>query len=311
MRFDILKCYQELKEVEGDNEITMRLGKTGSGKTLVQTEFDVLPLLLDEQEVWCCYFINLDLPNLHYFKPREFDKIKDLRNSTIVFDEIRRSFDPRQYADESEEFRSFVELHRHRHNNIIGNTQDISLVAKTFGIQTHNWSQVAKYERPIWSLLWDKIREKDQIIIQEDFLTYQELKKMANGWEIGEDVALQAEWQKIRFDKIELLHRELNDKKIELAHRYCPKCKSRQGERVLKADTDKVFREVYKDNGELKGYELIEVEYCPKHKNTRLIGKESGIFDTDYEPEVAEENKNIRIVKYQTCEVCGKDHIIK
>jgi len=61
----------------------------------------------------------------------------------------------------------------------------------------------------------------------------------------------------------------------------------------------------------LIGYELKNEEYCPKHKKIRLTAKEAGIFDTDYEPELLDEDANIRIVKYKMCEVCGKDHIVK
>ncbi|MFZ4799300.1 MAG: hypothetical protein ACOYMA_17505 [Bacteroidia bacterium] len=311
MRFDLLNCYKELQEEEGDNEITIRLGKTGSGKTVLQTFENVLPLLLDNQEVYCCYWLNYNGINLHYFKPKEFDKIKDLRNTTIVFDEIRRSFDPRQYGEETEEFRSFVELHRHRHNNIIGNTQDISLVAKTFGIQTHNWSLVAKQPRSIFSLMLDKIMERKRLFIQEDYLTYQELKKMAAGWEIGENVGLDSVWTLFKYEMKDLVRRDLNEIKVELVHKYCPRCKSRQGTQVIKEETLDYFNEIIDNKGELIGYTMKFKEYCPKHKATELIARESGMFDTDYEPATDEKNDNRRAVYYETCKVCGKDHVVK
>jgi len=309
MRFDIINIYHELQEEEGDNEITIRLGKTGSGKTLIQTELDVLPLLLDDQDVWCCYWLNWNKDNYHYFAPRQFDKVKDQRNTSIVFDEIRRSFEPRAYEGETEEFRSFVELHRHRHNNIIGNTQDISLVAKTFSIQTHNWSQVSKSPRNILLRIWDKMTDREKICIEEDYLTYGELKKIANGWELGENVALDAEWHKWKFNKKDLIHHELDEYKVELVHKYCKKCRSRQGEMIKKEDTEKYCDKIKNDKGEITGYRLKEKEFCPKHKKEELIIRESGMFDTDYEPE--KEEKNLKAVYYETCDKCGKEHIAR
>jgi len=304
MRFDFLKIIRELRSELGDNKITIRLGKTGSGKTLLQTELDVLPRLLAGQEVYCCYFINWNGSNLHYFAPRDFEVVKSIRNATIVFDEIRRSFDPRAYELEGEDFRSFVELHRHRHNDIIANTQDISLVAKTIGVQAHNWSQVENVSSSFFSRFFSKVFGSSDLVIREDFLTYQELKRLAVGFELNEDVELKPDWQISRFRISSLLHPELDKYKIELVHRYCPLCRSRQGEQILKEDTSKVC------NVDKKGhFTLKDLEFCPKHKNTPLEIRTSGLFDTDYEPEVLD--SPVKIVKYRVCPSCGKDHIVK
>lgn len=305
MRLDFKKIWQELKEETGDNIISGRLGKTGACKTLRQNEEEVIPMLLDGLEVYCCYFLNYELPNLHYFHPRDFDKVKNLRNSVIVFDEIRRSFDPRGWQMESEELRGFVELHRHRHNDIIFNTQDISLVAKTFGIQTHYWEYLEKIERGKILGMWDKITENEKIRTNISYLSFQQLKKLANGWELGEDVVMETKGEIKKYEIKEILHRELNEIKIELIHRYCPKCKSRQGEQILRKDTEKEAEKI----GEFEWISKKRGIMCPKHKETELIIRESAMFDTDYEPEP---NKEIfRIVKYKTCQACGKDHIIQ
>lgn len=264
------------------NVIRMYLGKTGSGKTVLQTEEWVLPALLAGEEVWCCYWVNWNLPNYHYFAPRDLDKIMNLRNSMIVFDEIRRSLDPRQWESESDEVRSFFELHRHRHNDIIGNTQDVSLVAKTVGVQAHSWVLVDRIEDGFFKRLWRKLTYNEGLTFHKQYLSFQELKKMAAGWELGEEIGINAEFETIKMPFEALLHRELEEYKQEIVHRYCPKCKSRQGEQIKKEDTGKYC--TIKDGK----WVLIEEEYCPKHKDTLLIIKESSMFDTDYEPETVE-----------------------
>jgi len=278
MRFDILNIIKELRESETDTKIIARLGKTGSGKTLRQTEENVLPLLIEGQEVYCCYWLNWNKSNYHYFAPRDFDKVKNLRNSTIVFDETRRSFEPRSWESESEDFRGFVELHRHRHNTIILNTQDLSLISKTFAIQAHQWSQLERVEKPFLLRIIDKIFGIDKILLREDYLTFGELKKMANGWELdtGEDEyrsnKVGGNWRTKRYKPEELIHRELNDTKIELYHYYCPKCASRQGQIIPK---------------EMKWEDIPELK-CPKHKEEQLLIKESGIYDSDYDIPIKE-----------------------
>lgn len=312
MRFDFATIFKELREEEPDNIIIVRLGKTGSGKTLVQTEINVLPLLLDGQSVKCCYWLNWDTekyPNLEYFAPRDFNKIKDSRNCTIVFDEVARSFPARGFDSETSEFWDFVQLHRHRHNTLILNTQDISLVAKTFAVQSHSWSQVERVERSLLLRFFDKVFERNKIVINEDFLTYAELKRMAMGWEQNFDPEIKPDWQTHSFTREQLLHPELDEYKIELVHRYCPRCKSRQGEQIKKADTLLHCNPVFDHKGNLTGYTLKNVEHCPKHINTPLVARLSGMFDTDYEPEP--DGETFKIVRYRVCKECGKDSIFK
>lgn len=312
MRFDFSNILRELREEEADNIIVVRLGKTGSGKTLVQTEINVLPLLLEGQMVRCCYWLNWDTekyPNLEYFSPRDFDKIKFTRNCTIVFDEVARSFPARGYDQETSDFWDFIQLHRHRHNTIIANTQDISLVAKTIGVQAHSWSQCEKVVRSPLLLFFDKVFEHNKIVINEDFLSYGELKRIALGWEQNIDPEIKPDWETHVFTKEQLIHSELDEYKIELVHRYCPRCKSRQGEQIKKADTLKFCNPSFDNKGKLLGYSLKEIEYCPKHKNTSLVVRLSGMFDTDYEPEP--DGQTFKIVRYKVCHECGKDSVVK
>lgn len=314
-----------------DVKIKNILGKTGSGKSLICTEEWTIPALIDGEEVWTCLWINWKGHNWHFFRPRDFNAIKDVRNAVVIFDEYRQSFDPRRYQDETEEVRAFFELHRHRHNDIRGNTQSANLVALTIAQQAHEWSQVERLEPSFLTTLLDRLMGKEYIRIRQDFLTYGELKKMSNGWELGEDVAIDAEWIVKKYDVIKLIHRELNDKKQELIHAYCPKCKMRQGffedvssndvlgndvwgnkvltTQIRAEDTDKYTTlEVTKSQWK---YSWKEPRYCCKsnHSDVLLEVKESGMFDTDYEPIVKEEE--FKIIKMQTCKTCGKDHILK
>lgn len=323
-----------------DVKIKNILGKTGSGKSLLCTEFWTLPALIDGEEVYTCLWINWKLPNWHFFKPRDFNAIKNLRNCVIIFDEYRQSFDPRNYAGESEEVRAFFELHRHRHNDIRGNTQDVSLVAKTIGIQAHEWSQVERLDNTWFENLLDWIRNETNIRIRQDYLTFQELKKMANGWELGEDVAINADWEIHKFDTNYLIHHELDDFKQELIHSYCPKCKMRQGFKTGKKikvkrvneeigkleeiEIDEIKNQIKSEETEqycikiidnyaknLYHYEWIEDHFCCKenHADIPLEIRFSGMFDTDYEPETVEEE--FKIKKYVQCKACGLDHPIR
>jgi len=318
-----------------DAKIKNILGKTGSGKTLITTEEWVIPALLDKEEVWTCFWVNwrgyLDengqlVQNWHYFKPRDFHSIAKLRNAVIIFDEYRQSFDPRRYEDETEEVRAFFELHRHRHNDIRGNTQDVSLVAKTIGIQAHEWSQVEQLPQNWLWRIWDWIKGQKVIRIQRDFLTFQELKKMANGWELGEDVALDAEWVIHKYNVDKLVHRELNDYKQELVYPYCPKCRYRQGwktggktkidgemveeikDQIKREEMKSLVEEIIDKKGRVS-YRLKEDRYCARHQDQLLELKESGMFDTDYEPETHSEEYIVK--KYRECKACGQLHIVK
>jgi len=278
-----------LNEQENSNVIICLLGKTGSGKTLYQTEEYVIPALLEGIDVYCCYWLNWNLPNYHYFSPRDFDEIKNKRNAMIVFDEVAQSFDPRDWEKENSDVRSFFQLHRHRHLDIICNTQDISLVAKTIGIQTHKWLLCEKREHGLLIKIILMLLGFKQKNIRIDLtqMTYQQMKKMAMGWEIGEIYNPEKEdnnYDRIKLPKNMIIHQELNEYKIEIVHKYCPKCKMRQGTIIKKEETD----EICFWNNKEKKWELNKKEYCPKHPHTELEVRESGMYDTDYEPEQKE-----------------------
>jgi len=279
----------------------IRLGLPGSGKSLDQTYAAVLPHLLNDEEVYCCYWLNWNKPNFHYFHPGDFDAIKHERNCVVVFDELAQTFEPRDWEGESGEVRAWFQLHRHNHVDIYANTQDVSLVAKTVGIIADQWIRCSKIEYGwLWALIRKWLGFNNKITILKEYLTFQQLKKMANGWEIGEDVALDIDKEKIKRSIPDILCHDLDDYKIELVHKYCPKCAARQGSQILKEDTEKICEWIDK-----QGWQLKIKEFCPKHKDTELEIRESGLYDTDYIPQKIVKFKTFKAIKL--CPDCGKD----
>lgn len=271
----------------------MRLGLPGSGKTLDQTEQDVLYHLLNGEEVYSCYWLNWNKENLKYFS--EFEEVENLRNCVVVFDEIGQILPAREWEKEGLRVQLFFQLHRHRHIDIIGNTQDVSLVAKTVGIVASEWVLCEKDNKGILNWLIKLLLGVNYIMIRKTSITYQGLKKMANGWELNQTIDNPNKSKRKWYDVKKLNHKELNEFKIELVHRYCPKCAMRQGEQILKADT----LIVCDYNAKNKRYSLKEIEYCPKHHGQELLIRESGIYDTDHEPELKE--KEIRFQPMIPC----------
>lgn len=242
------------------------LGLPGSGKSLYQTETFALTFLLSGVDVYCSYWINWAGDNFHFFST--FEEIKNLRNCVVIFDELAQFFDPRDWEREGQDVRRFFQLHRHRHVDIYFNTQDISLVAKTVGIVADEWILCQKIEPSGLIKFFFKFFGLERLIFRFEYLTYQQLKKMAMGWDLAEEIEINNEWKTVRFDPIKLLHHELDDKKQELIHWYCPLCLQRQYKPIPKGDVPK------------------GVHYCPKHKKTPLEVRETGLYDTDYEPDV-------------------------
>jgi len=263
------------------HKIHGRLGLTGSGKTLDQTERDVLAEILSGVEVWSTYWINLDLPNIHYFS--SFEQIRDLRNCVVVFDEVTDIFDPREWEKEGSEVRRWFRLHRHHHIEIYFNTQDISLVAKTIGTLCHEWLYCKEDADGTLARLWRRFwRRPERVSVRVAEMTYQELKKMAAGWELGEQLEAEGIFKTIQYPHDVLIHHELDDKKRELVHRYCPNCEGRQGEQIVRIDTDK-FTELNEEGVRV----LKQDEFCPRD-GSKLEIRESGVFDTDYDPNIEE-----------------------
>lgn len=276
------------RNLDGDI-FTIRLGLPGEGKTLAQTEQDVLPLLTAGLEVYCNYWINWEGPNFHLFT--DMEEIIYLRNCVVVIDEIATLMDPRDYSSESKALRIFFQQHRHRAVDIVANTQHLSLIPKTALIEVKTFLHCTKS----WSgwLLKSFFPGFPWIVVREEELTPVDLKKMENGSyrvqdENGDDEDEDFTEYSVKnsetfwFNKKALYHRELNDFKIELVHRFCPKCKARQGEQILKDKTyDFAIFDIRKDKYVL--LEGVDLGFCPKHKTQPLEIRESGLYDTRYE----------------------------
>lgn len=276
----------------------MRLGLPGSGKTLDQTEVSVLPHLLAGEQVYCAYWINWKGDNYHFFN--DFEEVENLRNCVIVFDEIGQILPARQWEQEGLKVQMFFQLHRHRHIEIIGNTQDVSLVAKTVGIVANKWYLCEKGGNGFidWLL---KLVGLGSVLVRRTDVSYQGLKKMANGWELQGVIEnfndkSTTKW----YNHKKILHKELEEYKVELVHKHCPKCAMRQGSQILKENT---YKECI-NNPKTGKYELVEPEYCPRHTDTELEVKLSGMYDTDYEPEIKEKD-----IEWVAMTDCPKGHI--
>lgn len=262
----------------------MRLGLPGSGKTLDQTIYDVLPHLIAGEQVYSSYWINWNRPNLTLFQ--EFEEVENLRNCVVVFDEIGQILPARQWELEGLRVQLFFQLHRHRHVDIIGNTQDVSLVSKTVGIVANKWYFIVNKNIPILNF-FASIFNLGHVRFTRTQLTYSALKKMANGWELDGVFPTTNKRDKLKTKWIthkKLLFENLDEYKIELVHKHCSRCKFRQGSQILKHNT---LRECSL-NKKTGIYTLKIPEYCPKHKDELLTIRKTGIYDTDHEPSFPE-----------------------
>jgi len=264
----------------------LRLGLPGSGKTLDQTETDVLPHLLSGVLVKSCYWLNWDLDNLVFFS--KFEDIENDRNCVHVFDEVGQIFPAREFASEGLRVQIYFQLHRHRHIEIIANTQDVSLVAKTVGIVASDWVFCSRTNNLFFDLLRKLFSLSSKVDVFTAHLTWQQLKKMATTWELEQILELDPEinTNHKHYPTSKILHPELDCYKIEIVHKYCPKCAMRQGSQILKENTmDECFYDKKK-----KYYGLRTREFCPLHFDTFLEVRFSGMYDTDYEPQSIDED---------------------
>jgi len=255
------------------------VGLPGSGKTLRTIEERALPALVEGLEVYSNTWINWTGKNLHYYRNEDFEELcPTLRNCVLIMDEIQRVMEPRQWEAESGNIRAFFQLHRHRHVDIYGTAQDISLIAKSALIVVDSWELVEKFE-PAWWMKWimKYIYKSDFIRISSTIMTYGQLKKISNGWEIDDvdelnDLGQSINCTKTNYKITELIHHELDETKEELYHYYCDKSAGRQGEKISK--TSRI--------------DDILIQYCPKHQEEVLSIKESAIYDTEFELDLPE-----------------------
>ena len=275
-----LKLFNINKTITGINCI-IRLGLPGSGKTLDQTFSDVLPHLLNDETVYSTYWLNWNRPNLILFN--EFETVENVRNAVVVFDEIGQILPARQWEQEGLRVQLFFQLHRHRHIDIIANSQDVSLISKTVGIVGSHWYLLENSNTGFIDFLLS-LFNSNLVMLKRYEVSFSRLKKMASGWEIEGLMPHSERKDKVKrkfysYKKIQASY--LDEYKIELVHKYCPKCKMRQGNQILKENTSDQCYYYPKT----KQYKLKIKEYCPKHKTEELILKKSGIYDTDHEPD--------------------------
>jgi len=256
----------------------MRLGLPGSGKTLSQTELIVLPALLDGLEVYVNYWINCNLENYHYFN--QFEEIQNVRNCLVVFDEMCKILDPRDWEKEGSVVRDFFQLHRHRHIDIYGNTQHISFIAKTALAEVDRFYMCDK----MWNGdLFRALFPKFPIVIQETQMTLKEIKLEEAGYIVREEDVEEfavGNSKNYWFRQSKLMHKELDPIKQEFVHWHCSKCNQRQLEQIPANKTEEIAESTK------KGWILrpdVEVPTCPKHKNHFLQLVPSTMYDTDYE----------------------------
>lgn len=251
----------------------IRLGLPGSGKTLTQTELIVLPALLDGLDVYCNYWVNWSGSNYHYFS--EISEVLGVRNCIVVFDEIQTVLDPRDWSKEGSDVRRFFQEHRKRHIDIYGTTQHLSLIAKSALIIVDRFLVCdLLFNSNFWRSL-----HFPYVVVSETDMTLAELRlddKMVlmdyPGDDDGGDMSFSLGSSSLHwFSKKRLLHRDLDDLKVEHFYTFCPLCQARQGDPVpLTFTLDEALK---------------IVGTCPKHKGVPLEVRLSGIYDTDYEVE--------------------------
>lgn len=304
-----LKKLLKIKEERTGAEVILYTGLPGGGKSVMEVLNFALPHLLNGEKVFACLWINWSGDNFKYFPPTEdgFKEIQNERNCCIMFDELAQIWDPRQYNNESREVRAFWQLHRHRHVDACANTQDVSLIAKTVGIVGSTFIQVEKIEES-WVVTWfrDLIGLEKRIGLIKRYMSFKELKKESYGFDLEYSIEERGDKEIIWLKMSDIIRPDLDEYKIETIHRYCKDCCARQGEQIKKEDNEKV---AYWTKTKKNGYwKLINDEYCPKHKNTLLELRLSGMYDTDYEPEV--EKKAYKTKEFKICD-CGFDHLVK
>lgn len=243
------------------------LGLPRAGKTLLMFEDLILDRLLNGEQVYSTTWINWKHPNYHYF--RDFEEVKDVRNAVIFFDEIAQPLDPRNWKDENSGVRAFFQLHGHRHNDIYGTTQDVSLVAKSALIVISEWYLISNATGFL---------SFGSVVVKRERLTLKDLKRPLDASDleefdesndnINDAFCFDGDSKTFYLSKKKLAHPELDDDKICLEIDFCPECGSRQ-------------------IPDSKGN-------CPKHHWIPLIKAKAPMYDTSYDPYLDENDPNLR-----------------
>lgn len=271
------------------------LGKTGAGKTLSTIERDFLPAYLSG--VRCKSNIFINLKGVEFYTDLE-ECVED-RNCFILCDEVGDMIDAYDWRTIPQSIKRMFRFHRKRHLDFVMTAQDISFIAKPFRVLIKTWVFCEEDKSlDIFDNTFLRVRSvrfKYRELIQSDLSGFLKglgsdpledkndvFSKENSSNENLSDINVIVEpfpVKKVSYSFKHLLHRELNEFKIELVHRYCPDCKSRQGEQILNEHTLDICDYVPKT----KKYYLKNDEFCPYHKETLLEVRESGIYDSDFE----------------------------
>jgi len=164
--------------IEG-NRFKMYLGLPGAGKTLGMVEEEVLPHLLNGEQVYSNFWINWKGDNLHFFT--RFDEILHVTNCVVAIDEIGRFLDPRNWEKETGEIRRWFQLHRHNHIDVFGTTQDISLIAKSALIVVDEFIYCEQFLNGWLAKAVMAKLHLNYVCVRYEKMSFSELKAMASG----------------------------------------------------------------------------------------------------------------------------------
>lgn len=261
----------------------MFLGLPGNGKSLTLVEDYVIPSLVQGIQVYCNFWVNWKGDNFHYFS--EFEEISNVTNCMVVIDEIGNILDPRNWESENGDVRRFFIFHRHNSVDIVGNTQDISLIAKTALNQIDRYYMCEKYH--VTELLRRLFGFPKAICLKTHQMTISDIKKLNMPVYSEEDEhqykSLSTDFSWYSFSR--LYHDELNKYKEELVHRFCPICNHRQGTQI-KSDETLTYAvkrlDTKQDLWDLRPG--VDLGNCPKHEKQSLELRKSSMYDSHYQP---------------------------
>lgn len=239
-------------------------GLPGEGKSLIGAQ-RIMEALMSGYIVYSNMWINWDNEKaeklglrgrIYYYK--DFDEILHIKNCLLFCDEIAIPLDSRRWENESPELRKFIMQHRHRHVEILVNTQMPNQVALTVRNVVSLWIECRTIKKNFYG--WRIIRKAQ--VPREEFKS-ESPKALAENI-LGIILNRELEF----FNEKRFLRPELDPIKCELEHDYCPKCRQRQDQR------EKLLPNTHCE--------------CCGHQ---LIKRKSGIYDTDFD--IIVENKKI------------------
>lgn len=199
------------------------LGLPRNGKTLWIVEKYLLPALLAGEQVWSSEWINWKGDNLHFFN--NFEQVLPVRNATVFFGEIGRYLNARDFENESTELKMWFAMHGHYRNNILGDCQDVSQIAKSARIHISRWFVMEKMALHNWF---------GCIAVQQIETTLRNINMREKGLFVGCEYDDDGEIIREDGDKEiikrfittrkSLIHHELDHRKELLECFYCPHC---------------------------------------------------------------------------------------